>query len=728
MEVRKDILWRVYLIYICIAVLGVAILSKAAYIQLVEGKYWKTLSDNQHLQYRELEAERGSILCEDGSLLSSSIPYFDVHIDFRTDGLRDKNGKRFYDNIDSLSLALSELFSEASMGINKTASFMLSDDFKSNDPAVFKSVLKKAYKSNTKYFLLARNINFQQYQAMRKFPLFKLGRNKSGVRFDAIEKRLTPYGLLANRTIGLSRSYTDSSGKTISKNVGLEKTYDAFLRGQNGKQLVRRIAGGSFIPVDEAATDPENGADVITTLDVDIQDIAENALMKKLAEFDCTFGTAIVMEVKTGKIKAMANLGKQKNDSTYFEDYNYAMSKYEPGSTFKLVTMLSLLEDKLIHVNDNINLEGGKWMYADKVVNDAEAHPDDNVTIKQAFELSSNVAMAKLMVGNYLHAPYRFFNRLHQLKFDTASGIDLIGEARSSYIKPSSKQWSNTTLPWLGFGYNIEHTPIHTLMLYNAVANNGKMMKPYLVTEIKKNGEVIQSFKPVVRVEKICSDATLAILKECLEGVVTSGTAKTIASPYFTIAGKTGTAVIANNSRGYNNNLHQSSFVGYFPADRPEYTCIVVIRNKEFAKEYYGAKIAGPVFKEIAEKLVARNIKTQPYYVATQVNDSSILFGKGWKPDFLQIYNTLKINVKESNTKNNWNNFQSNGHEATSTTLPLSLHTMPDVKGMGLKDAIFLLENLSLHIQVQGTGKIQAQSLVAGTTIKKGQTVNLSLY
>jgi cell division protein FtsI (penicillin-binding protein 3) len=727
LEVKKDILWRVYLIYIGIVLLGGAILSKAAYIQIAEGKYWKGLSDSLHLKYRDLKAERGSLLTEDGSLLSSSIPYFDVHIDFRTDGLRDKNGKRFFENIDSLSLALSELFNEASMGTNKKTTYILSDKFKDNDPALYKSVLIKAYKSKEKFFLLAKNINFQQYQQMRKFPLFRMGRNKSGVRFDAIEKRLTPFGLLANRTIGLSREYIDSNGDTVSKNVGLEKTYDAFLSGQNGKQLVRRVSGGSFMPVEDAETEPENGADVITTLDVNIQDVAENALMKSLKEHDCTFGTAIVMEVKTGKIKAIANLGKQKNDSTYFEDYNYAMSKYEPGSTFKLVTLLSLLEDGLINVNDKINIEGGNWDYGGRTVYDAEVHSEDEVTIKQAFELSSNVAMAKLMVRNYTNAPYRFLNRLHQLKFDTASGIDLIGEARSNFAKPKSQQWSLTALPWMGFGYNIEFTPIYTLMLYNAIANKGKMMKPYLVSEIKKNGTTIQSFEPTVRIEKICSDATLSILQGCLEGVVTKGTAKSLQTPYFSIAGKTGTAVVANNSHGYNNNLHQSSFVGYFPADKPLYTCIVFIRNKEFATKYFGAQIAGPVFKEIAEKLMARNISSQPFYVAEKIKDSTKFYYKGWNPDFLNIFNALSIKVKDNADSNKWINYEAKGNEVTSTNLNIAKSAMPDVKGMGLKDAVYLLENLSLKVIIKGIGKVQEQSLLAGTLIKKGQTIYLTL-
>ncbi len=377
MDVKKDILWRVYLIFLGIVVFSVAIIGKAVFIQQAEGSYWKGMSDSLHLEYRQLDAERGTIYSEDGAMLSTSIPYFDIRVDFGAEGLRDKNGKRFRENLDSLSIYLSQLFADQSAN-------------------AYKKELQAAYRNKERYYLLQKNISFREYQTVRNFPLVRQGRNKSGFIFEDKEKRLTPFGLLANRTIGLSREYLDASGKIVNKNVGLEKTYDTLLRGENGQRLVRRISGGAFVPIEGSEIEPENGRDVVTTIDVNIQDITETALMKMMVENECETGTAIVMEVKTGKIKAIANLGRQK-DGSYMEDLNYAITKSEPGSTFKLMTMLTVLEDKKVRLNDMVNLEGGVWKTAGRTVYDSEKHGRTTVTVKQAFELSSNVGMAKLM-------------------------------------------------------------------------------------------------------------------------------------------------------------------------------------------------------------------------------------------------------------------------------------------------------------------------------------------
>ena len=518
MDVKKDILWRVYLIFLGIVVFSVAIIGKAVYIQQAEGTYWKSMSDSLHLEYRELDAERGTIYSEDGSMLSTSIPYFDIRIDFAADGLRDKNGKRFRENLDSLSIYLAQTFADQSA-------------------AAYKKELQAAYRNKERYYLLQKNISFRDYQTVRNFPLVRLGRNKSGFIFEDKEKRLTPFGLLANRTIGLSREYVGTDGKMVNKNVGLEKTYDTLLRGENGQRLVRRISGGAFVPIEGSEIEPENGRDVITTIDVNIQDITENALMKMMVENECETGTAIVMEVKTGKIKAIANLGRQK-DGSYMEDLNYAITKSEPGSTFKLMTMLTVLEDKKVRLTDMVNLEGGVWKTAGRTVYDSEKHGRTNVTVKQAFELSSNVGMAKLITAYYSGRPYQYLDHLHRLQLDTATGIDLLGESKPIIPNPKSRFWSAPTLPWMGFGYNVSLTPLHTLTVYNAVANNGKMMKPYLVSAIMKDGKPEKSFEPKVKIEKICSDETLKQLRECLEGVVLEGTAKSLQNPYYTFCRK----------------------------------------------------------------------------------------------------------------------------------------------------------------------------------------------
>ena len=358
MEVKRDILWRVYLCFLGIVALSLVVLGKVVYIQRVQGAYWKGLSDSLHQKFIELDAERGTIYSEDSSMLSTSIPYFNIYIDFGADGLREKNGKRFFENLDSLSGCLAALFGDQSA-------------------QAYRKVLVKGYRATDRYYELQANVPFEKYQKLRDFPLVRQGRNKSGFIAEVVNKRLNPFGLLANRTIGLARAN--------AQNVGLERNYDTLLKGETGRRLVRYIAGGAYIPVEGYEIEAENGKDVVTTIDVNIQDIAENALQKELIENEAEHGTCIVMEVATGKIKAIANLGRQP-DGSYWEDLNYAIRATEPGSTFKLATMLSLLEDKKVSLNETLNLEGGRWKIANRTVYDAEPHDNRLFTVKQAFE------------------------------------------------------------------------------------------------------------------------------------------------------------------------------------------------------------------------------------------------------------------------------------------------------------------------------------------------------
>ncbi|HEY4209309.1 MAG TPA: penicillin-binding protein 2, partial [Puia sp.] len=575
MEVKRDILWRVYLCFIGITVLCVVVLGKAFYIQHVQGDYWRGLSDSLHQKFIEMDAERGTIYSEDSSMLSTSIPYFSIYVDFGADGLREKNGKRFTENLDSLSLCLASLFRDQSA-------------------QAYKKELQRGYRAVDRYYLLHANLSFEQYKKLRSFPLVRQGRNRSGFIAEVEQKRLNPFGLLANRTIGLARAN--------AQNVGLERTYDTLLKGQSGRRLVRYIAGGTYIPVEGYEIESENGKDVVTTLDVNIQDIAENALLKEMIDNEAEHGTCIVMEVATGKIKAIANLGRQ-TDGSYWEDLNYAIRATEPGSTFKLATLMSLLEDHKVRLTDNINLDGGVWKVAGRTVYDSEPHDNRTFTVKEAFEISSNVGMAKLAWTNYSSNPGAFVDHLKKLRLNQPTGVDLVGETNPVVKSPKSRTWSNTTLPWMAFGYEVLVSPLQTLMLYNAVANNGRMMKPYLVSAIQESGITVRENEPVTMIDKICSDATLQQLKECLRGVCSDkeGTARRIfATAWYKVAGKTGTALVANGSRGYADHIYQSSFAGYFPADHPKYSCIVVIKNKPFSKEYLGAKVAGPVFRELA--------------------------------------------------------------------------------------------------------------------------------
>ncbi|HXB95451.1 MAG TPA: penicillin-binding protein 2, partial [Puia sp.] len=580
MEVKRDILWRVYLCFLGIVALSLFVLGKVVYIQRVQGAYWKGLSDSLHQKFQELDAERGTIYSADSSMLSTSLPWFNIYIDFGADGLREKNGRRFTENIDSLSLCLSSLFGD-------------------RPAAAYKRELQKGYRTVDRYYLLESNVSFEKYRKLRDFPLVRQGRNKSGFIAEVMNKRLNPFGLLANRTIGLAR--------TNAQNVGLERIYDTLLKGETGRRLVRYIAGGAYIPVEGYEIESVNGKDIVTTIDVNIQDIAENALMNELRANEAEHGTCIVMEVATGKIRAIANLGLQP-DGSYWEDLNYAIRATEPGSTFKLATLLTLLEDKKVTLNDPINLEGGSWKIAGRTVYDAEPHASKTFSIKEAFEISSNVGMAKLAVAHYSNNPGLFIEHLRRLHLDHPTGIDLAGEATPVLITPKSRTWSATALPWMAFGYEILITPLQTLTLYNAVANNGRMMKPYLVSAIQESGSAVREFEPTPLVDPICTETTLRQLQQCLAGVCEDpeGTATGVfKNSFYKVAGKTGTALVANGSHGYADHIYQSSFVGYFPAAAPKYSCIVVIRNKPFAKTFYGAKVAAPVFKEVADRLMS---------------------------------------------------------------------------------------------------------------------------
>jgi cell division protein FtsI (penicillin-binding protein 3) len=704
MEVKRDILWRVYISFIGIAVLSLVVLGKVFYIQRVQGAYWKGLSDSLHQKFIELDAERGTIYSEDSSMLSTSIPYFNIYIDFGADGLREKNGRRFTENLDSLSLCLARLFGDQSA-------------------AAYKRTLLQGYRRTDRYYELQANVSFQKYQQLRNFPLVREGRNKSGFIAEVNNKRLNPFGLLANRTIGLARAN--------AQNVGIERTYDTLLKGETGRRLVRYIAGGAYVPVEGYEIESQNGKDIITTLDVNIQDIAENALLREMTANKAEHGTCIVMEVATGKIKAIANLGVQP-DSSYWEDLNYAIRATEPGSTFKLATLLSLLEDKKVTLDDKIDLDGGSWKVAGRTVYDAEPHASKAFSVKEAFEISSNVGMAKLAVSHYSANANGFVSHLKKLRLDRPTGIDLLGEANPIIKNPKSRTWSATTLPWMAFGYEVLVTPLQTLSLYNAVANNGRMMKPYLVSAIQESGITVKDNEPAALIESICSEPTLRQLQECLYGVCNDpeGTGhKLFLNSFYKVAGKTGTALVANGTRGYADHIYQSTFVGYFPAGHPKYTCIVVIKNHPFAKKYFGADVAGPVFKELADKLMSVDPDPTPAAAPDLTRDSARFYYAGYTRDLKKVEQTLAVNYTDSAGKNQWGRLYAAtaGSDPVLNRETVSRQAIPDVKGMGLKDALYLLEGMELKVAVRGSGKVKVQSPEPGSAWKKNETISIQL-
>lgn len=701
MDVKRDILWRVYLSYILIIAFCIAILGKAFYIQQVQGKYWRSLSDSLHQRIISIPAERGTIYSEDGQMLSTNMPKFDILIDFRVDPLHENKGKLFREKIDSLCDSLAYLFND------KTA-------------LQYKEELTKAYEAKEPNYEFKKKIDYHQYLALNRFPLFKLGRYKSGLISIEKNTRLNPYDNLGYRTIGLDRE---------ENKVGLENSYDTVLSGQKGKQLVRAIAGGVTIPVQdgEYIVAPQSGKDIVTNIDVFIQEVTEKALNSMMVSNGCEKGVAIVMEVKTGKIKAMANLGKLDNGN-YSEIENYSTQVREPGSTFKLVTLLTALENGA-SLDKPVNLEGGLWNYGGRPIKDAEVHNIHQTTLLHAFEESSNVGMAKTAIEYFVPNPSIYFKQLSKLRMDSISGIDLSNESQPRIHRPGSSSWTATTLPWMAFGYNISVAPIQTLTLYNAVANNGVMMKPYLVNAIKEQGRTIKSISPKAYPWTIASPNTIKQLRTALEGVCINGTAKKLfAGSLYNVAGKTGTALVADGKITYKDNVFQSSFVGYFPAENPQYTIAVVIINRPHNPNHFGASVAGPVFKEIADRLYSTYIQNKLELPTTvKVKDSQNFVFATSKENLVNISKHLSLKYTDSSTKNDWVQVQGVGDKIGANNRILNNGTMPNILGMKLQDALWICEKNGLVVKVLGKGKVMAQSILEGQAIVKGQPIQIQL-
>ncbi|MBP9104449.1 MAG: transpeptidase family protein [Chitinophagaceae bacterium] len=711
MEVKRDILWRVYLSFIGITVLSIFVLGRAFYIQKFQGSHWRSMSDSLHQRFVALEAERGTIYSEDGQMLSTSIPIFDIYLDFNADGLIEKKGKRFYENVDSFATNLSNYFADKSS-------------------AQYKKELKAAFNKHERYYPLKKKLSFEDYKTFREFPYVKMGKNRSGVIVEVTTRRETPFGLLANRTIGLSREFKDENNKAKKQNVGLEKSYDTLLSGSDGLKLVRYIAGGTAIPIEGSQTDPVHGKDIYTTIDVNIQDITETALMRMMLQCEGPYGTAIVMETSTGKIKAMANLGRR-SDGTYGEDDNYALRVTEPGSTIKLATLLSVLEKGTSKITDMVEVGGaGRKEVAGKMVTDAERHKATSLSVQGCFAHSSNVGMSMLAYKAFGNNPSEIKDYYHKFHLDSRSPIDLTNVPKPTMAPLSTKggEAGLHNMLWMSFGYAIQVSPLHTLTLYNAIANNGRMMKPYLVNNIQSNGIVTKQIQPQVLEENLCRPDVIAAARASMEQTVTDGTATRVFKGVpFAIAGKTGTSHVADGPIKYNHGVYQATFVGYFPADKPQFTLIVLIRTKPHAASHYGGTVAAPVFREIATKLYAMYVdkKDPSLYAATK--DSSGFYYAGYANDIKNVYQSMKMQYADSVAQDNWATVYAKNNKPVVKATTVRQKVMPNVRGMGLKDAIYLLENMGVKVAIRGKGKITMQSVAPGTELAKGITVILEL-
>ncbi len=703
---RKHIIWRIRMLYIFICVMSLLIFVKVCYIQFVEGGELKELAEDLTIDNKTIKAVRGNIYASDGSLLATSVPRYEIRMDVNADAIDDE---LFYENVDSLAWCLSNLFKYKS---EQEYLKELTDARNSLSPSGRKG---------GRYHLLKRNATFTQLKKVKSFPILRKGRYKGGLIYLQKNRREKPFRHLAERTVGYYKT---------GASVGLERAYNEQLQGVNGKRLMQKIAGGDWKPInDENEIEPKNGYDLHTTIDINLQDVAENALLKQLTLHNADHGCVVLMEVNSGDIKAIANL-KRKKTGGYYEGYNYAIGEStEPGSTFKLPVLMAAFEDGFINLEDKVDTEGGKKMFYTEKMEDTHDH--GVVTIQRAFEVSSNIAIAKTINKYYQKNPEAFVKRLHQMGLNNQLGIEIHGEGTPRIKSPSSESWSGITLPWMAHGYEVLQTPLQVLTFYNAVANDGKMVKPRFVTEISDKGKLIESIPVQVINEQICSKSTIEKAKIMLEGVVNNeGTAQNLKNEAYRVSGKTGTAQMANDKYGYaykSNRSYQASFVGFFPSENPKYSCIVVV-NAPSKNVYYGNLVAGPIFKEVADKVYANSLQIheelseQEFYA-----NSAIPYSKnGHHGDLLTIFNVLDIPMNEQGTKQ-WVVTSTADSIVHISDRTIPENAVPNVVGMGIRDAIFLLENVGLRVEFKGKGVVKNQSIQPGSPLRPGRTIKLQV-
>ncbi|WP_109831842.1 penicillin-binding protein [Reichenbachiella versicolor] len=695
---RSDILLRVRVAYIAILLFSVAIIFKIGYLQNVDGGKWKEKAATIGLKYKNIKATRGNIYSDNGSLLATSLPFYKVAFD------PTRCADRIYNHqIDSLALLLSKVF-------------------KDKNARYYKRKIHNARLANDKYLVLNRKeINYQIKKEMTTWPIFREGRMRGGVIFEKVDKRFKPFSSLAYRTIGT----INNEDKGI---VGLEYSFNDQLKGRNGKALYQRLSAGGEKPVfDGTEVKPVNGKDIVTTINVDLQDVAESALVKALYNNDADYGCVVVMETHTGEIKAMSNLSRNAKGN-YYERYNYAVGSQgsrEPGSTFKLASMIALFEDSRISLLDTVDTGKGEMEFYDLVMKDHKPGGYGKLTVQEVFEKSSNIGTAKLIVDQFGDDPSRFIDRLQDMGLTKPLGFQMVGEGKPYIKTPEDSTWSGVSLPWISHGYELTMTPLHTLTLYNAVANDGKMIRPIIVKEVKSADRTLKEFEtPQVINKKICSDITLVKVREMLEGVVEDGTAKNINDSYYKIAGKTGTAKHVVNGR-YTNKYY-TSFAGYFPAEAPKYSAIVVIDNpKRF--RIYGSDVAAPVFKEIADKIYAIDMElNDPFEGQDILTEIFPVIRAGHKSELNMICNEFGIS-NHGGEDAEWVKTRIKDNSIQWRELTNNNQVMPDVRGMTLRDALYILENKKVEVKFSGFGRVTTQSISPGSSIVNQNEVTLKL-
>lgn len=665
----KNISYRIYLVAFVIFLMAIAVSVKLTNIQWVEGDYYRKLAKDRTVKRVPIPANKGNIYSADGSLLATSIPNYII----RFDALAPK-AEVFEKNVKALSDSLSKMTGKPS--------------------SEYQAEFRKARASKNRYLLVVKDLSFTKYMKVKKFPLFELGAYKGGIIIEQETVREHPIGKIAERTIGYER-VDPKTGVLTGK--GIEWAFRKYINGKDGEILKQKIAKGQWKPIrDVNELEPQDGYDIISTIDVYIQDIAHHALLKQLELFKANHGCVVVMETKTGQVKAISNLGRA-SDGSYYETENYAVAEsHEPGSTYKLADLIALLEDKKVDTSQVYNTFGGTVMYSGKKVRDSNDKGYGKISLARGFELSSNTVMVQAIYENYKSNPSQFVNHLVNFGLNKPLGLQLKGEGIPYVPNPKDKTWSNISLPWMAFGYGVSLTPLQTLSFYNAVANNGMMVRPQFVSEIKEWNKTIKKYDTEIINPKICSQETIDKVKAVLENVVKRGTGSKLYSKDFSMAGKTGTAQANYGSNGGANKHYISSFVGYFPADFPKYSCIVVVHEPDTSlNNYYGADVAGPVFKRIAQKIFTDSPST---------NEIKNLNKKNGKQEINYADYSVKISKTQENKK-----------------------TVPNLKGMSGMDAVAILGNMGVKVKIKGTGKVKSQSLQPGEALTRNTTIVLEL-
>ncbi|GAB2693854.1 penicillin-binding protein [Mucilaginibacter koreensis] len=698
MNIRTNILLRVYLAFGLIVVLAVAVMLQMGHVQIGQGKRWRAMADSLSTRYVNVEAARGNIFAVDGSLLATSVPEYELHMDMLAGGIADD--KIFYEKVDSLALKLSQFFGDKSI-------------------REYGMLLRDARRDSSRYQLIRRKVGYQELKQIRKFPIFNMGKYKGGLIVVQKNKRILPFRTLAARTIGYKN-------ENVKNPVGLEGAYADYIEGETGKRLMQRIAGGVWMPVnqdDEVA--PKDGADIMSTIDINFQDVVQSALKKALITSMAEHGTAILMEVNTGEVRAVANYTRTK-DGDFTEQFNYAIAgNQDPGSTFKVASYMALLEDKKIDTNTLVNIGYYPVPHTTKTVKDSHGVVG-RVSAKKAFEESSNAAIAYLINSSYHNNQSQFTDHLMDWGLNEKLQLQIPGEAQPVVKSPKNTSWNKyLTLPQMAYGYEMQLTPLKMLSFYNAVANNGKYIAPIFVREIRRLGNPIEHFEARVINPKICSDVTLKKMQEMLRGVVSEGTGKGIINnPLYQISGKTGTAQVADGRNGYKaRRQYQASFCGYFPSDKPKYSLIVVINDPK--NGYYAAQVAGPAFREIADKVYAADFGIKQAAPAQHLvgNTQPPKIKEGNFKAVKQVYG--KLGIKAQYASNASTIDTSNG--IPYQEVKYKSGTVPNVTGMGLSDALYVMGNAGYKVSVRGSGMVKNQSVTGGSLIPKGSKITLEL-